>query len=162
MVRKLGLVPARQFTARNFFGYPFRRTSLEDAATLIAVAAAVGLIAWFAARAWRTKPDDPSAPLRLGALTSACLFASPHLIEYDLGMHAVGFLAGCAHLLSGRALHRRIGAVTTVAFFLSPFLHPLSKELHFGLGAAVLLAWLLWLGAEVRGLGGAQAAGSTA
>jgi hypothetical protein len=149
-------VPHRHFSMRALWVLPAHGTALEASAGWAARAAGLGLAASFAPLAWRASPEDDPSTRGFLAVVAACLFASPHLIEYDLAVYLPAFAAGALLLVGDRARRPRLGAALTLAVYVAPLSWPLSKALGFSVGSGVMLLWLLWLRSEL----GAQRAGS--
>ncbi len=140
---KLDAVPHRHLVGRHLLAYPARGTTLEP----ILGAAGVGLSLLLAAWAMRRSgaapsPVDDGGPAKLVCLISACLFATPHLIEYDAGLHA-GAFAVSAVAIAGRA--RPAAMALLVAAWFAPILWPLSRAVRFDLGALVVGLWVVWM-----------------
>jgi hypothetical protein len=143
-------VPHRHFTMRALWVLPTHDTGLEAAAGWAARVAGLGLTAWFAPLAWRASPDDDNATRGFLALLAACLFANPHLIEYDLVVYLPAFGIGALVLLHGRAHRPRLGLLLTLTLFAAALSWPLSKAAAFSVGSVVMLLWLIWLRSELQ------------
>lgn len=138
---KLNTVLHRHLTARTLFSLPVRRTPLQPAFEQAGMALGLLLAAWCTWRIGR-RPDplEDGGPEKLVCILSVCLFAAPYLIEYDAGLHA-GAFAVCALFARGRP---PVLALLFVAW-LAPVMWPVSKAIHFDLGALAVGAWVLWL-----------------
>jgi hypothetical protein len=144
-------VPERDLTMRSLVGWRFRKTPAAGAVSIVTMAAAWVLVAELAWTTWRAPAGSTARGLGTFATLSACLFALPHLLGYDSGLHAPAFLASVARVRSGEARLPRLGTGLLVAAFIAPALSPLSKQITFGLGALIVLLWILWMRNEVRG-----------
>ncbi len=143
-------VPERDLTMRSLVGWRFRKTPQAGTVSLVAMVLAWLMAADAARVAWRTPKDSPARTLAVFAVLSACLFALPHYLGYDSGLHVPAGLASYAWLRSGHARRPRLGGALLVAAFLAPALSPLSKLIAFGLGALIVLCWIAWMVDEVR------------
>ena len=84
---------------------------------------------------------DARWPLRTGLVLSVLLLGLPHMIEYDLGMHAVLSLGIAAAV---RTAPSRTGIAVLVLLWIAPALFPISTLLHVALGPLILTAAVLW------------------
>jgi hypothetical protein len=142
------LFPPRQLTLRTLVALPAWKGAAAPALGGLGVLLGGFLVAHIV-RAGRRGAAELE-PLRVAALFSAALLAIPHLFDYDIALHAPGWLASAALLASGRAARPRLGWVLLVAAWCSPLLWPAAHYARLSLGSAALLAWVLWMGAELR------------
>ncbi len=140
----------RQATLRTFFA-GFSNGNLGQL-VLGWVGTAVGVVgaisaAWLGRRTARIHTD--AADLHAGAVISWCLLAAPHLLEYDLGMHLVGWVASFGWLAAGRARYPRAGAVLLGFAWLAGAFVLVNKSAHVNLTALSIALWASWMLAEL-------------
>jgi len=140
-------VPERQLTLSALLAFPFKGSELQTLAQRLGTGLGLAGALALSVRA-RIDPSDPRWPLRFGMTLSAMLLALPHMVDYDVGMHAVGLLASVG-LLRGAA-RPRWGIAALAAVFFTPVLHWAYKPLHLAGGGLVLAAWLVWAAIEER------------
>lgn len=149
-------VPERDLTMRSLIGWRLRRTPSAGAVSTVAISLAWLLAADAAWCTWRSPSGSEARRLGVFATLSACLFALPHLLGYDSGLHVPAALASVAWVSGGHARRPRLGAGLLGAAFVAPTLSPVSKMITFGLGALIVLCWIAWMVDEVRSAGRRQ------
>lgn len=103
--------------------------------------------------------DPMLAALRFGVVFTAANLASPHLYEYDAGMHLPATVAAAAWLASGRALRPRLGLALTVAAYFAGLIVLADKALGFNAATLLVTAWVIWMGWEMGKARRAEAGG---
>lgn len=154
--------------ARDFLGFWRREVGLRTLFSTLApdrslirsfgwvgMGLGAGLALGVAALARRVR----EASLSFGAVLAAVLLASPHLLDYDFGLYLPAMAAAAGWLLSGRARWPRTGAVLCGAAWLTGTARVLHGWSHTSLSTLAVLAWVLWLAAELRALAKARGAG---
>lgn len=134
-------IPQRQMTWRTLFGWPIR-SSVSLSGLIMPTVALGGLAvsAWLARRTWGIAPTNAAWPVRAGLVLSALLLTLPHMIEYDLGTHAL-LVLGFATLVRERP--DRAGFAMLAAVYIAPFVFPLSEAVHVALGPLVMTVLLV-------------------
>ena len=132
-------IPERQMTWRTLLGWPLRSHGLR--ASIGPSAAGLALLAGVLLARRRPAVTDARWPLRTGLVLSVLLLGLPHMIEYDLGMHAVLSLGIAAAV---RTAPSRTGIAVLVLLWIAPALFPISTLLHVALGPLILTAAVLW------------------
>ncbi len=148
--RRMWNYPHRQLTLRTLLALPAR--GHEVAATLgLAGVALGGALTLGVALASRGGDRDPARGLlRLGALLSAGLLATPHLFDYDTVLHGPALLGSAVWLAEGRSRWPRLGLALTAGAWLAPAFSPVAKATGISVGTLLIVAWVIWMARELR------------
>jgi hypothetical protein len=142
--------PFRHITLRSLLAWPVP-SGLQGLVGATGVGIGLAVAGWIGAAAVPHRRDPHTSMLALGASLSACLLAAPHLFDYDLGMHAIGFAAGARWILSGRARRPRVGLRCLTAVWITAWIGtPFAEHTRICIVVLALGCWLLWMGAELR------------
>jgi len=149
LTQSLWINPARQLTFRTLLAFPFHGSELAVPLGVAGTLAGLSLAVWMRWRVRGLLSEAPNSLAALALLLSASTFASPHVYDYDLGLHFPLLLWAALHLHERKALHPRVGLLLCLGFFLSPLLPRLSRLVDFSVGSLLLLSVLIWAGIEV-------------
>ena len=147
--------PYRQITLRSAFGLlADRRTPQATALGWLGVSlgtAGVLVVARLAVVSLQGHEGDrPRHALGLGAVLSMALLTTPHLFDYDIVMHAPGWLGSFWWIASGRAARPRLGVGALLGAWVAPLLAPVVASTHIAMGTALVSAWVIWMATELR------------
>ncbi|GEM_PF-1271525 len=150
--RRMWMFPHRQITLRSGLALGAARRSPE-AVLLGHVGVALGACLFFvvAAAARRAARDPLAVALGFGATLSAALLATPHLFDYDVVLHAPGWIASAAWIARGRARRPRSGKVLLFGAWVAPALTWVAAATHLHVGVWCTAAWVIWMLLELRG-----------
>lgn len=140
----------RQVTLRATLATLSGDEAVSRALGWIGVSLGILLSAWVR---WQGRGDRENAPRRdlaLGATMSALFLATPHLFEYDLGMHLPALVAAAAWMAAGRARWPWVGAALWLASYFAGAIAFAGSAVHFNLATLLVLAWVAWMGMELR------------
>jgi hypothetical protein len=149
LTQSLWINPARQFTFRTLLACPFEGSELAVPLGMAGTLAGLSLALWMRWRVRGLLAEAPDSLAALAVLLSASAFASPHVYDYDLGLHFPLLIWAALHVHERKAVHPRAGLLLCIGFFLSPLLLRLSGLLDFSLGSLLLLSVLIWAGMEM-------------
>jgi hypothetical protein len=140
----------RQVTLRAALATVSADEAISRALGWVGVTLGIALSAWTRWQGRGGGEDPARRALALGATMSALFLATPHLFEYDLGMHLPGLVAAAAWIVAGRARWPRRGAALWLLAYFAGAIAFLDEKIHFNLATLVVGAWVLWMGLELR------------
>ena len=154
---------SRQITFRSWLPKFFENTPWADRVGWACMALAAGFLGWVSVLAARVRRrgEAISTELAFGATISAALFAAPHMLDYDFGLHLPALLAAGLWLLSGRARWPKTGWVLLALTWSAAWYPPANRIVLLNLCVTAIAAWLIWLALELRAEGRGAPTGST-
>jgi alpha-1,2-mannosyltransferase len=150
LAQQMWLFPERQFTVRALLGVAAEPLGAQVVAGWVGVGLGGVLAIWMAPACWRGARRHATRPLAAAAALSTGLLVTPHLFDYDLGLHLPAAVVSVALLLTGDARRPRLGLALVVAAWLAPLGWPAARWLHLCVGTAALVGWVTWMGSELR------------